>query len=724
MVLRARDEASGVFDKVKSSAGGLASGVGSMLSGFSLVGGAINGVMSLGSAIASTATSMIGGNVEMETYQTQLGTLLGGADAAKERITQLAKIGAETPFDLPQLVAAEKIMAGFGLTTEKTQQLTGKSLDQYRQSIGDMAAATGAPLDEVTLLWSKFGSGATGEAISRLQELGIVTREQMAAMGVEFSKSGELVSPIPEAMTIAMKLADQKMGGGMKALSSTFAGQMSTLADNFGQAKVILMQPIFDVLKTSLAGLNEMLSSEAFTDFVKSLAESGAAAISTMIELGSALGSVFSGDASLESLKGALGILDQIFPAEASDAIINMVYGIGETFRAVMGGDIPGVIAGLEGILEDAGSFIATMVEEWATAFAAWVDGADSGMMSNLGEMVSGLYQWLLESAARIIEKLAVWAGAFVDWIGPKVPGMLAALGDYLSTMLGWIAGTALPFILGKLVEWGAAFVAWIAPRIPPMLAALADLLLQLGGWLISTALPAIVGKLAEWGAAFIAWVAPQIPGLLGALLGLQVALILWIGGQVAAIGAALVAWATAFVEWVATAVSELPGKLAGVLSAITGWIAGAAGGIQAEAASIGAAIINGIANGISAGIGSIRSMAANAANSALEAAKSALGIESPSRVFRDQVGRMIPAGIVEGIDGMRGNVGASLSGLVQPQALRPIASPSYAGVGGGGGTMVTVNVSGSLVAQSDLRQVIGQAVSDQLRYGGRLGRG
>ena len=67
---------------------------------------------------------------------------------------------------------------------------------------------------------------------------------------------------------------------------------------------------------------------------------------------------------------------------------------------------------------------------------------------------------------------------------------------------------------------------------------------------------------------------------------------------------------------------------------------------------SIGSNIINGIIGGIGSAIGGLVETAANAAKSAFDAAKNALGIHSPSRLFRDKIGKMIPPGIGEGIEG------------------------------------------------------------------------
>lgn len=66
---------------------------------------------------------------------------------------------------------------------------------------------------------------------------------------------------------------------------------------------------------------------------------------------------------------------------------------------------------------------------------------------------------------------------------------------------------------------------------------------------------------------------------------------------------------------------------------------------------SIGSNIVSGIANGIRNGAHAIAEAAKNAARSALNAAKNFLGIHSPSRVFRDQVGKYMALGMGVGFE-------------------------------------------------------------------------
>jgi Phage-related minor tail protein len=103
-------------------------------------------------------------------------------------------------------------------------------------------------------------------------------------------------------------------------------------------------------------------------------------------------------------------------------------------------------------------------------------------------------------------------------------------------------------------------------------------------------------------------------------------------------------------VDLVGRTIAELPTKAQAAFddlkSALTDGVAGFVTGAQ----RVGAAIVEGIADGISDGASIIVDAAKRAAQAALDAAKALLGIESPSRVFADEVGAPITAGMAQGI--------------------------------------------------------------------------
>lgn len=78
----------------------------------------------------------------------------------------------------------------------------------------------------------------------------------------------------------------------------------------------------------------------------------------------------------------------------------------------------------------------------------------------------------------------------------------------------------------------------------------------------------------------------------------------------------------------------------------------------------IGSNIISGIQNGISTGWTWLSNTVSNLANGLLNTAKNALGIHSPSKIFRDEVGLNIGYGIGEGIDASESYVLKSITGI------------------------------------------------------------
>ncbi len=121
---------------------------------------------------------------------------------------------------------------------------------------------------------------------------------------------------------------------------------------------------------------------------------------------------------------------------------------------------------------------------------------------------------------------------------------------------------------------------------------------------------------------------------------------------------------------------TAITGKLGEIVGAVTTWASSTflaplqnlINTARTTASNIGQAIVDGVRNAISAGAGAIRSAIESAVRGALDAAKAALGISSPSRVFRDEVGLPIAQGLAGGIV-----AGMSLVGDATRQILVPV---------------------------------------------------
>ncbi|WP_444546384.1 phage tail protein, partial [Bifidobacterium longum] len=93
--------------------------------------------------------------------------------------------------------------------------------------------------------------------------------------------------------------------------------------------------------------------------------------------------------------------------------------------------------------------------------------------------------------------------------------------------------------------------------------------------------------------------------------------------------------------------------------------------------------------NGISGAIGGLYDKIKGALSGLVDKAKEALGIHSPSRVFRDEVGRYIPPGISEGIDkatpALQRDIAKRMQGVTAAaqSAFQPMTLRSAIGVEG-----------------------------------------
>jgi hypothetical protein len=149
--------------------------------------------------------------------------LLGSIDLARQRVAQLYKFTASTPFRLNGVVKANKTL----------QTLTGGMLatEAGMKLVGDSAAVAGAGIDEtarsVGRLYDGLMSGRpVGEASMRLQELGLLSGRTRNAIE---SMQAANVSGLKVWSMVESELSRNK--GAMKDLSQELEGLQSTLED-------------------------------------------------------------------------------------------------------------------------------------------------------------------------------------------------------------------------------------------------------------------------------------------------------------------------------------------------------------------------------------------------------------------------------------------------------------------------------------------------------------
>lgn len=256
----------------------------------------------------------------------------------------------------------------------------------------------------------------------------------------------------------------------------------------------------------------------------------------------------------------------------------------------------------------------------------------------SIADALPAILPQILNLAMGLIQTLA---GALLQ----MAPDIIAALVSVFTLLV-----QALPEFLPVIVDAVAQLIAGVGQALvdnaPTILDALASLLTS-AVQAIPTYLPQVLaGALKLFGAIATAIVqnGPQILAALGRALmqtvqeiGRRLPEFLNQARQIPArIGQGISAAASGI--W-----NALRNALSNAISNAAGWVSGAVGGI-------GRSIIDGIVGGVTGAAGRLASAAGDAVNGALSKAKSVLGIASPSKVFRDQVGKMVVEGAAQGI--------------------------------------------------------------------------
>lgn len=174
------------------------------------------------------------------------------------------------------------------------------------------------------------------------------------------------------------------------------------------------------------------------------------------------------------------------------------------------------------------------------------------------------------------------------------------------------------------------------------------------------------------------------------------------IAGAISALGGLLWSWAGRSWQRFRDASAQKVVSLISWVRGLPGRISGAIGALNNLLYSKGTDVVRGLWNGIKSMGSWLKSTLIGWVKDIIPGpVAKALGIASPSKVMRDQIGRWIPAGIVEGIKGGQGAVARTMATLVPSPSL-PSLSPAGAmpGAAVGGSPFATASTGAGALVQ------------------------
>ena len=332
------------------------------------------------------------------------------------------------------------------------------------------------------------------------------------------------------------------------------------------------------------------------------------------------------------------------------------------------------------GVVGKIGSVIASKIPRITSAFSLLGDTA--GYLGAWGGQVGSALQGVLGTVAGFIPSFvglmnfgAVAAvvvaglglvysqfGTQIDQIlllaqtkGPEIisnfgAGITAALPGLISSGATLILGlmNAITANLPSLISVGASIIATLVSslgaQLPQLIPAAVQMILTLVESLISN-LPQLITsglQLMEGLAQGIANAIPQVAAKAPVIIGKLASTIITNLPKIIQTGVKIITQlAVGLVQGIPALLGKIPSMISQIKNAFT----------SVNWGSVGMNIIRGIASGLTSAAKSLAEAAANAADNALNWVKSKLGIHSPSRVFRDQVGKMMALGMGIGFE-------------------------------------------------------------------------
>ena len=596
--------------------------VGSIGGYFRNVGSAASGVFSGLSGVASSVASRMGG------------ALKSGADTAWNAISSMSgkAVGALKG-------VATVGLAGVGTAVAALAGVGKSSLDAYaswQQAVGG-----------VDTLFKDASATVQKHAADAYRTAGISANQYMEQVT---SFSASLISSLGGDTAKAAELGDtamkdmsdnaNKMGTDIETIQQTYQSlargnyaMLDNLKLGYGGTKAEMERMIADANKVKQAN-GEMgdLSIDKFSDVVQ--------AIHIMQQQMGITGTT--ADEAAKTIEGSVGMMKaawQNWLAELGkdnadingltkqlvDSVGTVIKNVGPRIAQIitgitaalpqlfssLGGTLPALVMQILppvlGALGQLGTMLLTSATTWITTslpqllaqFQSWVTSSLPSFLQTGLTMVTNLLQGIVQALPQIASTAVIVLTTLLDGLSAQLP-QLIPIG--INAVLNLVQG--------------------ILNNLPQIIDSGLKLILGLAQGLIN-ALPDLVGK---------------VPILIGQLVGgiiNRLPQILQAGVQL------LGALANGFISSVPRLIGSIPGMVGQIMHGFT----------SVNWGSVGLNIITGIATGIAGAAGRLVTAAVNAATNALNWVKRKLGIHSPSRVFRDQVGEMIGEGMAVGID-------------------------------------------------------------------------
>ncbi|WP_368087512.1 tape measure protein [Bifidobacterium bifidum] len=391
------------------------------------------------------------------------------------------------------------------------------------------------------------------------------------------------------------------------------------------------------------------------------------------------------------------------FLSSAWQSVVSFVTSLGQNIANFFTQTIPNAIQSviqwfqqLPSAIGTALSNLITSIGTWAVSFGQSALQAGQQFISNIANFLTNLPATIAYWLAYGITFVVLWAAQLGSQAISAGQQFLTNLGTFFVQLPGniwnWLTST-----VASVASWAAQMGANALSAGSQFLSNVGTFISQLpsnvGSWLSGavSAAASFVGRMASnavnAGSRFLSSIGSyisQVPGRIGAGLS----------GAISAVGS----FASSMASGALRAGQQFLSNLVNTLASIPG-----------RMVSIGSQIVHGIISGITGSIGKVGSAILGGVKDAISGVKNFLGIHSPSRLFRDQIGRNIGLGLAQGISNSQAAVMSSMNGMASDIASTRFTTPDVATGYGLSPTRASVSTGGEPLSGELLGELLSE---------------
>lgn len=525
-----------------------------------------------------------------------------------------------------------------------------------------------------------------------------------------------------EAMkSLGLSVTDAE--GNMRPLNDIMNDMSAGLSEMTSAESAQWLNTVFN--KTDLADVQNLMAGcgEEFNNLVDNIEKSGGAmqdmadtkannlkgAIDSLKSRAETLGIAFYESVDnpikdvVNSAADALGSLTEAFNEGGLEGMFLKLGSLATDAAQALIANAPAIASAAGRIISSFGSGLAAALPELTACAVSMINSLADGIRQNLPQMIPAAMEALVSFSGGLRKNVGQIVDAGLNLITVLAESLIANLPVFIETVpeiitnIAGIINDNAPKLLETGLEIIGALAQGLIQAIPTLVANIPQIIqaivavfsafnwIQLGQLIVNgvkagaTALGGALKSIGQnainafksinWanaGTAACNFIHNAITGAAGL-----------IGNALRAVGTKglsafrSINWASvgqAAINFIKSAISGAAGLVVSALRSV------GTRGMQAftsiDWAYVGKNIISGIVRGISGAASALFNTLRNLASNALNAAKNALGIKSPSKKFREEVGRWIPEGIAKGVDDNADAVQESIKEAVDPGVI------------------------------------------------------